>query len=51
MWIADLEHERVEVYREPVNGRYQQMTVYERGSAVAPAAFPDALIAVDEIFG
>ena len=51
VWIVDLDRERVEVYREPVGGRYQRGTVHERRSVIAPAAFPDIAITCDQILG
>ena len=51
VWIVALEGERIEVYREPAGGRYRQVTVHERGSILAPGAFPDIGISCDEILG
>jgi Uma2 family endonuclease len=50
-WIVNLPQSVVEVYTQPQNGRYQQRVVRRRGEQVAPEAFPELLIAVDEIFG
>ena len=51
LWIVNLLASEVEVYTQPQNGRYQQRVVRRRGEQVAPGAFPDLRIAVDEIFG
>lgn len=51
VWIADLEAERVEVYRAPVSGSYSQSLTYQRGSSVSPVALPEISLTVDEIFG
>jgi Uma2 family endonuclease len=51
LWIVNLPQSTVEVYTQPQNGRYQQRVVRRRGEQVAPEAFPDLRIAVDEIFG
>jgi Uma2 family endonuclease len=51
LWIVNLLAAEVEVYTQPQNGRYQQRVVRRRGEQIAPMAFPDLLIAVDEIFG
>lgn len=48
-WIVDLRHERVDVYREPAGEGYVVHSVVGRGGAVAPQAFPDAAVPVDEI--
>jgi Uma2 family endonuclease len=48
-WIVDLVHERIDVHRDPQGERYRAQLSFERGASVAPAAFPDEPIAVDEI--
>jgi Uma2 family endonuclease len=48
-WIVDLVHERIEVYREPSGERYRVHLRAVRGESVAPAAFPDDTMAVDDI--
>jgi Uma2 family endonuclease len=48
-WIVDLPHERIEVHRDPHGERYLTHLTFERGASVAPAAFPDLEIAVDEV--
>jgi Uma2 family endonuclease len=49
VWIVDVVGSRVEVYRRPSERRYEQVERFERGGRVAPAAFPDVAIAIDEI--
>ncbi len=49
VWIVDVAGGRVEVYRRPAERRYEQVERVGRGGRVAPAAFPDISIAVDEI--
>lgn len=51
VWIVDLQGERVEVYRDPVGGRYRQAQVHARGAALTPGAFPDLTLPVDDILG
>lgn len=48
-WIVNLIHDRIEVYRNPRSDRYGKHLVVERGAAVAPEAFPDAVVPVDAI--
>ena len=48
-WIVDLRHEQVDVYREPAGEGYAAHHVARRGDAVAPLAFPDDAVPVDEI--
>ena len=50
VWIVDLIHTRIEVYREPHFGGYTSRTVYAPGDALAPQAFPDAVLQVAELF-
>ena len=51
VWVVDVAGERVLVYREPHAGGYRQTTTVERGGVIAPAAFPDLVLRVDEILG
>ena len=48
-WVVNLPRRAIEVYTEPREGRYQQVTVFRPGERVALRAFPDLIIAVDEI--
>ena len=50
VWIADVQHRRLLVYRRPENGVYLDVTVVEQG-AVSPLAFPDLVIRLEEILG
>jgi Uma2 family endonuclease len=50
-WLVDLQHEQIEVYRRPENGRYQDVQTPARGASLSPSAFPDLRITVDEILG
>jgi Uma2 family endonuclease len=48
-WIVDLAHERIDVYREPKGERYAKHRRAGRGQSIAPLAFPDDTVAVDDI--
>ena len=50
-WIVDLEHEVVEMYREPHDLGYAWHERRRRGDAVAFEAFPDVTFTVDELLG
>jgi Uma2 family endonuclease len=50
-WIVDLNGGAVEAYREPWAEGYRHARRLERGSEIAPTAFPDIVIAVDDILG
>ena len=49
VWIVDLPRGAVEVYRNPSPSGYRSAGRLERGATLTPAAFPDVVIAVDEI--
>lgn len=51
VWIVDLEGETIEVYLDPAAGAYRRSAVRRRGERLAPAAFPDVELTVDEILG
>ena len=51
VWIVDLEAGVVDVHREPLPGGYRAWTRLGRGEEVAPDAFPDVALAVDDILG
>lgn len=50
VWVVDLAGEQVFVYRDPrPGGGYRSAQVLGRGARLAPQAFPDLELAVDEI--
>jgi Uma2 family endonuclease len=49
-WIADVNARRVEVYDEPSSEKYGRARRFERGQELAPAAFPDIVVRVAELF-
>ena len=48
-WLVNLVDEIVEVHRDPEAGRYRTITQVGRGESLAPLAFPDIVLRVDEI--
>jgi Uma2 family endonuclease len=48
-WIIDLNHDVVEVFRDPLPTGYASMQRMERGETVAALAFPDVVLEVAEI--
>jgi len=48
-WLVDLQGEVVEVYRQPSSEGYREVRRCRRGDAIAPQAFPDVVLTVDEI--
>lgn len=51
VWLVNLLGECVEVYRNPSPRGYGEIQRYWHGQALAPHAFPDLDVAVDEILG
>lgn len=51
VWIADVERERVLVYRAPQDGKYTQQTIVRRGGTLTPAAFPDLILPLNDLLG
>jgi Uma2 family endonuclease len=49
IWIVDLVEEVVEMWRPSEASGYALTTVAKRGDLIAPATFPDAELAVDDI--
>lgn len=49
-WVLDLQHRQVKVSRQPVAGAYEACQTVTTGQ-VAPAAFPDCVIPLAELFG
>jgi Uma2 family endonuclease len=49
VWIVDLVRGVVEVFREPQPTDYGSAQRVERGGTIAPGAFPDVIIAVEEV--
>ena len=51
VWIFNLVHERLEVYREPAEGRFQVQAVCGHGAVVGSQALPGVAIEVTAILG
>ena len=49
VWLVNLELQQVEVFREPAPMGYGARAVSRRGLSIAPRAFPDAAVAVDDL--
>lgn len=50
LWIVNLDAQVFEVYRQPHEGIYTQMQIYQKGQTVSLVCLPDVAIAVSEIF-
>lgn len=51
VWIVNRRADAVEVFRGPTPDGYREHTIRGRGDHVAPAAFPDLRLSVDELLG
>ena len=50
-WILDVGRDQLEAYSEPSAGGYRLHRLYRRGETIAPLAFPDLALAVDQLLG
>ena len=51
LWIADLNRDRITRHTDPGPDGYATTRVFRRGEALSPLAFPDLMIAVDDVLG
>jgi Uma2 family endonuclease len=51
LWVLDIRGERLVVHREPSPEGYGAIVELRRGDTIAPLAFPDTLLTLDEILG
>jgi Uma2 family endonuclease len=51
LWIVVLNRDRVLRYLDPSPDGYATRRIYRRGESLSPLAFPDLVIAVDDILG
>jgi Uma2 family endonuclease len=49
-WIVNVRNRCVEVYREPVRGRYTDRQTYRDDETVSPLAFPKVSLTVNCLF-
>lgn len=50
-WLVNLPGDCIDVFREPADGRYTDVRTARRGETVAPLAFPDRTLRVDDVLG
>ncbi|MCC7020338.1 MAG: Uma2 family endonuclease [Ardenticatenales bacterium] len=51
VWLVDLNAATVEVHRDPDAAGYRLQQRFGRGDELRPAAFPDIVVAVDDVLG
>ena len=49
-WIVNIPERCVEVFRDPLRGRYKSLQTYATGDEVRPLAFPDVALSVPSLF-
>jgi Uma2 family endonuclease len=49
LWVVDLRHTLIEVYRGPEGSQYSDRREVQRGESLSPQSFPDLLLTADEI--
>jgi Uma2 family endonuclease len=50
-WLLDMVADRLEVHRHPTPAGYQEVRSCQRGESVAPQAFPNLVLPVDDLLG
>jgi Uma2 family endonuclease len=51
LWIEDLRHETIFVYRDPRPGTYGTTLEFHRGDQISLLAFPDVTFSVEDLIG
>lgn len=49
-WVVDLVNERVEVFRNPDDGKYRDRVAYHEGDVIHPLRFPQLALPVNMLF-
>jgi Uma2 family endonuclease len=51
VWIEDLKHDLILVFRDPEGSQYRTQLTMRRGDSISPLAFPKATFLVDDLIG
>ena len=51
VWIEDLTHNLLLVYREPAGDHFKTELTFRHGDSVSPLAFPETIFKVDDLLG
>jgi Uma2 family endonuclease len=51
VWIVNLVARTIDVFRKPNEAGYGETQTLKRGESVAPSAFPELTVAVNDILG
>jgi Uma2 family endonuclease len=49
-WVVNIPERCVEVFRDPLRGRYKSLQTYATGDEVRPLAFPEVTLSVSSLF-
>lgn len=50
-WIEDVQGDCVHVFRSPCEGHYHDIFTVRRGHTIAPLAFPELMLSLDDLLG
>ena len=51
LWVADLSHDQLLLFRDPAPSGYKTTRIVRRGESLSPLAFPSLTVSVDAILG
>jgi Uma2 family endonuclease len=51
VWIEDLKHDLILVYRDPEGSQYRTQITFRRGDSISPLAFPKSIFQVHDFIG
>ena len=51
VWVIDVNQQAIRVYRDPVDDSFRLVQALRRGESLAPLAFPDRQLSVDDLLG
>lgn len=51
VWLVDLGRDLIEIYTDPMGGRYQDFREAKRGETLTLSALPDVVINVEDVLG
>ena len=49
-WLVDVAHRQIEVFREPVSGKFQKQHLHKTSETISPLCLPEAKLAVNTLF-
>ena len=51
VWIEDLPHNSLQIYRNPIAGKYTSNATLHRGDSISPSAFPETVFKINDLLG